>query len=205
MDKKSEPQTQFEKLFGSKTRAKLLKLFFNDPDKSYYVREISREINEQINSVRRELKNLEELGLIKGGEQNNKIYFSANKLYKFCDAFVEIFTNRPGSSAAGKSRTSWWELTLKPIRPLVRALLVVSRVRMGDPGIDLLIVGDNSGGQLTEWAASVEKRQGRELKYVIMTAEDFRYRANVKDKFMSDILDSGPMVVIDDEKVLAKR
>ena len=54
-----------EKLFGSKTRAKLLALFFENPDKSYYVREITRVIEEQINSVRRELTNLNALGLVK--------------------------------------------------------------------------------------------------------------------------------------------
>ena len=52
-----------EKLFGSKTRAKLLALFFENTEKSYYVREITRVIEEQINSVRRELTNLSALGL----------------------------------------------------------------------------------------------------------------------------------------------
>ena len=46
-----ENNTPVEKLFGSKTRTKLLGLFFENPDKSYYVREITRVIGEQINSV----------------------------------------------------------------------------------------------------------------------------------------------------------
>ena len=45
-------------LFGSKTRVKLLGLFMNNPERSFYVREITRNIGEQINSVRRELANL---------------------------------------------------------------------------------------------------------------------------------------------------
>lgn len=56
---KEENNAPIEKLFGSKTRAKLLRLFFSDMNKSYYVREITRLIEEQINSVRRELINLE--------------------------------------------------------------------------------------------------------------------------------------------------
>ena len=48
---------QLDKLFGSKTRAKLLGLLFDNPEKSYYVREITRVIEEQINSFRRELNN----------------------------------------------------------------------------------------------------------------------------------------------------
>ena len=60
----TENKTVIEKLFGSKTRAKLLKLFFENSDKSFYVREITRVIEEQIHSVRRELLNLESIGII---------------------------------------------------------------------------------------------------------------------------------------------
>ncbi|MBO7664277.1 hypothetical protein J6S46_00220, partial [Candidatus Saccharibacteria bacterium] len=60
-----EDSTPVEKLFGSKTRAKLLRLFFENPGKSFYVREMTRVIEEQINSVRRELLNLESIGIIK--------------------------------------------------------------------------------------------------------------------------------------------
>ena len=51
-------------LFGSKTRVKLMHLFLNNPGKSFYVREITRLIDEQINSVRRELANMLEVGVI---------------------------------------------------------------------------------------------------------------------------------------------
>jgi predicted transcriptional regulator len=53
-----------EQLFGSKTRVKLLQLFMSNPNRSFYVREITRKIDEQINSVRRELANLLSIGII---------------------------------------------------------------------------------------------------------------------------------------------
>src|SRR6476646_6024673 len=56
--------TMVEQLFGSKTRVKLLSLFFNNPGRPFYVREITRKIDEQINSVRRELANLLSVGLV---------------------------------------------------------------------------------------------------------------------------------------------
>ena len=54
-----------EQLFGSKTRVKLLKLFYSNPNRPFYVREITRKIDEQINSVRRELANLLSIGIYK--------------------------------------------------------------------------------------------------------------------------------------------
>ena len=83
--------TPVEKLFGSKTRAKLLRLFFESPSKSYYVREITRVIDEQINSVRRELLNLEGIGVIKSETYDNKVYYSANQKHPFSKPLNEMF------------------------------------------------------------------------------------------------------------------
>ena len=67
-----ENNTPLEKLFGSKTRTKLLSLFFGNPERSFYVREMTRVIEEQINSVRRELLNLEGIGIIKNETYDKK-------------------------------------------------------------------------------------------------------------------------------------
>ncbi|MBI1907806.1 hypothetical protein HYS28_00075 [Candidatus Uhrbacteria bacterium] len=55
---------RIEQLFGSKTRARLLSLFLENPERAFYVRELTRRIDAQLNSVRRELKNLVELGMV---------------------------------------------------------------------------------------------------------------------------------------------
>ncbi len=62
-------------LFGSKTRVKLLHLFLNNPGKAFYVREITRLIDEQINSVRRELSNMLEVGIITSKNTDNKLFY----------------------------------------------------------------------------------------------------------------------------------
>ncbi|MCU0678948.1 MAG: hypothetical protein MUC28_00680, partial [Planctomycetes bacterium] len=53
------------KLFGSNTRVKILKLFLLHPDNKFYIRQIARGLKLQVNSVRRELENLEKFGLLK--------------------------------------------------------------------------------------------------------------------------------------------
>ena len=63
-------------LFGSKTRVKLLYLFLNNPGQAFYVREITRLIGEQINSVRRELANMLEVGIVASNNMDNKLYFT---------------------------------------------------------------------------------------------------------------------------------
>ncbi len=81
-----------EQLFGSKTRVKLLRLFFSNPNRSFYVREITRNIEEQINSVRRELANLLSLGLITSDSSNNKLYYEVEQNYEHYDALRAMFS-----------------------------------------------------------------------------------------------------------------
>src|SRR6476469_6834202 len=80
-----------EQLFGSKTRVKLLQLFYSNPNRSFYVREITRKIDEQINSVRRELSNLLSIGIITSDTTNNKLYYEVNQKFEFYDPLQQIF------------------------------------------------------------------------------------------------------------------
>lgn len=81
-----------EQLFGSKTRVKLLRLFFSNPNRSFYVREITRIVDEQINSVRRELANLLSLGIITSDSSNNKLYYEVEQKYEYYKALHSMFS-----------------------------------------------------------------------------------------------------------------
>src|SRR6476469_4459321 len=80
-----------EQLFGSKTRVKLLQLFYSNPNRSFYVREITRKIDEQINSVRRELANLLNIGIITSDNTDNKLYYEVNQKYEYFEPLQQIF------------------------------------------------------------------------------------------------------------------
>ena len=191
-----EDSTPIEKLFGSKTRAKLLELFFSDTNKSYYVREITRLIEEQINSVRRELLNLEGIGIIKSESYDQKVYYSANMKSPYAHAFQEIFSPHratPTSSGAVEvhrvlRRNNNWAESVKAVEKYLQALVVINHFP-GDEGLDLLIVGDDRTKKLSRWAEAVEKRQGRPLNYIIMSTDDYLYRRSVRDRFIAEVLD----------------
>jgi Fe2+ or Zn2+ uptake regulation protein len=190
-----ENSMPLEKLFGSKTRAKLLALFFENTEKSYYVREITRVIEEQINSVRRELTNLSTLGLVKIENYENKVYYSANMKHPFARPMTEIFARSSAmnyaNDASGEVRTakrkSIWEEYVRPVANLISALIVTNRIP-GQDGLDLLIIGDNRTHKLTHWAEVVEKREGKPLNYVILSKEEYIYRKSVRDRFLRNVM-----------------
>jgi hypothetical protein len=190
-----------EKLFGSKTRAKLLKLFFENPDKSFYVREMTRVIDEQINSVRRELLNLESIGVIKNETYDNKIYYSANNKHPFTHALTEIFSKKIDLTREKDVHSTTWDEYTRPVRHYLKGLVVTNRLP-GQDGIDLLVIGNDKTKKLTRWAEVIEKKQGKPINYVIMSVDDFNYRRSVKDRFIEEIFEMEISEIIDPDKII---
>lgn len=182
-----ENNTPLERLFGSRTRTKLLALLFGSPEKSYYVREMTRVIEEQIHSVRRELMNLEGIGIIKSETFDNKIYYSANMKHPYSHALSELFSTKSIRVEDAEVKPDGWEDYIRPVKQFLKVLVVTNRLP-GQEGIDLLIVGDDKTKKLTHWAEVVEKKQGKPLNYVILSVDDFAYRLSVKDRFIEEVL-----------------
>ncbi|MCL2869522.1 transcriptional regulator [Candidatus Saccharibacteria bacterium] len=192
-----------EKLFGSKTRVKLLSLFLTNAKKSFYVREVTRLVDEQINSVRRELANLHNLGVLKSDTYDNKLFYAINKRYPHYDALKSIFTANTDSGVPAKVEgDSKWELAIKPVEELMDVLLVADHMADSNNVVDMLIVGRDLDGRLSRWAKSVEKKHEQPLSYTVLSPEEFYYRFSVKDQFVRDILNSGMQVVVDEKNIL---
>jgi Fe2+ or Zn2+ uptake regulation protein len=189
----------FEQLFGSKTRVKLLSLFYNNPDRPFYVREITRKIDEQINSVRRELQNLLNIGIVRSVSQSNRLYYEVNPKYKFHKELQSIFQRIPAKSKEIK-QTKEEDQILKGLQKAgnVRmAFLTGAFVRGSHQQIDIFIVGDMNRSQLARIVATMEKEMNRELNYAALTVEDFDYRRNLNDRFLTDILDENKIILCD--------
>ncbi|HVP24626.1 MAG TPA: winged helix-turn-helix domain-containing protein [Methanomicrobiales archaeon] len=67
-----------ERLFTSRSRIELLELFLLHPEREIHVREICRITGLNINSVRRELANLEQLGLLRSRTGGNARFYTVN-------------------------------------------------------------------------------------------------------------------------------
>ena len=199
-----ESNTPVEKLFGSKTRAKLLQLFFSNPSKSFYIREMTRVIDEQINSVRRELSNLESIGIIKNESFDNKVYYSANSKHPFYHPLIEIFSKKVEMGRDHDVKESTWEDYCRPVKNYLSGLIVVNRLP-GQDGLDLLIVGNDRTKKLTHWAEVIEKKQGKMINYAILSPEDFTYRRSVRDRFLEDVFEMEIIEIIDPEGIIKEK
>ncbi len=78
-------------LFSSQTRVKLLSTFLLHPEDEFYIRELTRLLHEQINSIRRELENLRRIGLVKARHRNRKKYYRVDPEFPLFLEFRSIF------------------------------------------------------------------------------------------------------------------
>ena len=199
-----------EQLFGSKTRVKLLQLFYSNPNRSFYVREITRKIDEQINSVRRELANLLSVGLITSDTSNNKVYYEVNQKYEFYPPLQEIFGGGVAKARKGARTAKAIELPLhddssdlKALGNVEVAALMGQFTRDETAGVDVLIVGNVNQNALNKYVTDLERQEGKDLRYTVFSLDDFMYRLQIKDRFTSNVLRAKKQVLLDKPGLLS--
>lgn len=194
-----------DQLFGSKTRVKLLQLFFGNPNRSFYVREITRKVDEQINSVRRELANLQTIGIITSDTNNNKLYYEVNQKFDFYAPLLAIFGNPKASTptaAASPAGNFTPTADLKALGNVELALYTGQFTRDESSGIDFLLVGDINQNKLQKFIAELEAKEGKEIRYTLFSFDDFKYRQGIKDRFIANILRAKKQVLVDKHQLL---
>lgn len=191
-------------LFGSKTRVKLLHLFLNNPGKAFYVREITRLIGEQINSVRRELSNMLDVGIITSKNTDNKLYYEVNQRYDYYVPLRAIFADQKSEPLKKDSRSTEWQKGIKDLSGLRVAIIAGVLVDGSASSVDLLLVGDLTEKKVQAAIHAIEAAEGRELAYSTLTYDEFYYRLSVRDRFISDILNNKHAVLTDVDEILSK-
>ena len=190
-----------EQLFGSKTRVKLLSLFYNNPGRPFYVREITRKIDEQINSVRRELANLLSIGIVTSDGANNRLYYEVNPKYDYYEQLRSIFSQMPAKTTNRVLKETKEEESittkLRSAGKIEYAFLSGSYVRDPRTNVDIFIVGDVNRARLAKVVAELEAAENREINYSALTPEEYEYRLSLNDRFVTGVLSAKKIVLID--------
>lgn len=192
-----------EQLFGSKTRVKLLSLFYNNPGRPFYVREITRKIEEQINSVRRELANLLSIGIVTSDGANNRLYYEVSPKYEYYEQLRSIFSSLPVSTNRVLKETREEESIATKLRAAGKieyAFLTGTYVRDPRVNIDLFVVGDVNRARMAKIVAELEASEGREINYSALTPTEYEYRLSIGDRFVASVMSAKKIVLIDAQK-----
>lgn len=204
-----------EKIFGSKARVKILKIFLLNSDERFYIRQLSRDLKLQVNSVRRELNNLEEFGLLIS-DNNTKIKNSKEEKRDLSD-------NEKNKKGSLKEKKYYWINKNFILFSEIKSLIVKSQILSGESFIkklkifcdpkfillsgmfltndssptDVLIVADVEQSKLLNIIQDLESELNREIKFTVLTEDEFKYRQEVADVFLHSVLNSKKIILLD--------
>lgn len=187
-------------LFISKTRVKLLKIFFSNPKKIFYVRELVRLTEEQINAVRRELDRMNKKGIIRKEERGNRLYYGLRKDYSFYNELLFLVGKTTGlGSEIIKNQRKIGKIKFAMISG--RFLKDLPRQQKE---IDLLVVGQVILPQIASLVRAEEAIRKQEINYTVMTEEELDFRKRRRDPFILRVLSGSRVMLIGDEEELIK-
>jgi DNA-binding transcriptional ArsR family regulator len=175
-----------KKIFGSGARVKLFQQFLLNPKEEFFIRELTRILDEQINSLRRELENLERIGMLKSSERNRKKYYRLNPHCPILSELTSIIRKNEKSLAALLTRAS----KLGGIDIMMLGGQFIGK----EADVDVFIVGDVKKDDLAKFLE--EEYPENDYKFTVMPREDFLYRMTLKDKFVKTLFDEKENIIL---------
>ncbi len=214
-------------LFGSNSRVQILKLFLFNPEEKYYIRQLARRLKLQVNSVRRELDNLEKFGILVSG---------ANIGAEEIDGDYSVVETRRGASlrrgrisrakaSADRQEKKYYKANADfVLYEEIKSLIIKAQILYGrdfidklknagnikllimtgkfvnepDFPIDLLIVGRFNKIKLLRLIKELERELGREVNFTVMDTKEFKYRRDITDVFLYNILEGKNIIAVDE-------
>ena len=180
----------------SKVRVKLLQTFLAQPDEMFYVRQLVRATDEEINAVRRELLRMEKGGLVKKEARGNRLYYWFNKKHLLYGDLLSLVAKTIGLGAQIIQKKA----KIGQIKFAMLSGRYPRRLPTQKDGVDLLIVGQVAMPVLTKIVTGQEKEAGREINYSVMTRKEFDFRKKRRDPFLLGILQGSRVMLIGDEE-----
>jgi len=184
--------TSLKHLFISKTRIKLLNELFYFPQELYYVRQLVRLVDEEINSVRRELDNLSKAGILLSEKRGNRLFYWTNPEN---DMFYEILTMTHKTHGLGKLISSQKEKIGNLKFLIYSSDFLMNRSKSGS--VDFILVGNKiSLKDLDPIIKQEEELRHREINYMVMDKSEFSLRKTKRDPFLVDFFLNSPVTII---------
>lgn len=182
-------------LFVSRVRVKLLEIFLLNPGRSFYVRQLVREIGEEVNSVRRELGLMKKHKMVSSEWRGNRLYYTFRPDYSFYPELLRMF-NKIGGLGGAILRN---RAKLGKIKYAMLTSKFIRGRRPQPKEVVLLIVGEIVLPQLASLIKTEEARKGFEINYTVMSEEEFSFRKQHRDPFLLGILSQGRLMLVGDE------
>jgi len=173
-----------ERLFSSRVRVRLMALFLLHPDVHYHVRELSRQIDANYSAIWKELKNLEQVGLLRSETMTNRKVYRLNTSFPLLPELRNIVLKTVGAGDLIQQALEHTEG--------VEAAFIYGSFAGGEPDmdsdLDLMIIGELDLSGLASSIASVEEQLARPVNYILYSREEWQEKVEDRDPFILNII-----------------
>jgi len=189
-----------QRLFSSRVRVEILSTFLLNPERERYVREVARITGEDYKNVSRELRNLEEIGLLSSRNEGNLKFFGINKGFVVYDELRSIFMKTKGAVRVLKEAVS-------KEKDIDYAFLYGS-FAMGterpESDIDVMVIGGISLEGVLALLRGPEETLSREINASLYDLQEVQRRIEDRDPFITEVLRGSKIMLIGDEDELRR-
>lgn len=180
-----------ETLFGSKSKTRIIRFFLLNNEHEFSVAEVAKKNMLAVPSVRKEINELKKIKfLIEKTKKGSKYYILDQDFYYYLE-LKNLFA-RSTASPQSKSLAK-----IKNIGDVKLAL--VSGIFLNHPKskVDMVLVANNvSRGKLRSTMNSLEAEIGKEVSFVLMSSDEFKYRLDMLDRFLLDFIEGAHLELI---------
>ena len=190
-----------ETLLGSRLRANVLGWLFSHPDERYFVRQLTKLVNEDSTNVSRELARLEKSGILISTAEGKQKYYQANRESPLFDELHGLIVKTAGVADVLRS-------ALAPAREQIKLAFIFGSIAVGNErrssDIDVMVVGAVSFGRVVSLLSPAEGQLRREVNPVVYPVAEFKKKVNDDHHFVKTVLEGQKIFLIGDEGELAK-
>lgn len=184
----------------TKNRAELLKLFFTNPDRAFYMQEIGRILEKKPGIFQRTLNNLVSEGILESEYKANARYFKVNRSYPLFKELKNIVFKTVGIKGSIGN-------VLKEAGDIKMAFIYGSYAKAKEnylSDIDIIIIGAPNEDELVKKLDKLEEKLQRDINYKLYTLNEFKKDVRESEPFVLEVLKDKKIMIIGDEDELRK-
>lgn len=184
----------------TKNRAELLKLFFTNPDRAFYMQEIGRILEKKPGIFQRTLNNLVSEGILESEYKANARYFKVNRSYPLFKELKNIVFKTVGIKGSIGD-------VLKEAGDIKMAFIYGSYAKAKEnylSDIDIIIIGTPNEDELVKRLDRLEEKLQRDINYKLYTLNEFKKDVRESEPFVLEVLKDKKIMIIGDEDELRK-
>lgn len=166
-------------------RRRVLGLLLLNADKSYHVREIARLTGTVAGTIHKELKKLEQAGILSAHKQGNQLHYQANRQCPVFDELAGLMRKTAGFADSLR-------LALTPLAEQINVAFVFGSMASGEAGnhsdIDICVVGEVGFGDVVKALYASQQTLGREINPKCFSSDEWQQSKQRDSAFINGLL-----------------